>query len=499
MRACRLFLLIAVGVGLMMLPASASSTPDPTSVTIAGDLQSEAGCAGDWDPACAATHLTYDASDDVWQGAFPLPAGNYQYKAALNDSWDENYGLHAVAGGDNIPLSLPQAASVKFYYDHKTHWITDNHNTPIPVAVGDFQSELGCPSDWQPDCLRSWLQDPDGDGVYTFETTALPAGSYETKVAINESWDENYGQGGAPNGANIVFTVRSTGAKVLFRYNSSSHVLTVLAGHAQDGNVEWDGLRHDSRSTLYRSPGGAVPAGTPVKVRFRTFHDDVTGVKLRLYDLNASAQKIVPMTRVASDVSCYQASLASESCDYWQTTLPDGAPDNLWYRFVVSDGAKTAYYADDTAALDGGLGAPSDDPVDNSWALTVYVPGFQTPAWARNAVIYQIFPDRFRDAVPGNDPVPGKADNKRWSNDPRYAYPNGDPGGSSEPAWDRIAQMQWNELPEGYCRNYSGATEQTCPRRFPQPGGPGTKEGPRGRDYYGGDLVGITKKQKSTR
>ena len=25
-----------------------------------------------------------------------------------------------------------------------------------------------------PDCLRSWLEDPDGDGIYTFETTALP-------------------------------------------------------------------------------------------------------------------------------------------------------------------------------------------------------------------------------------------------------------------------------------------------------------------------------------
>ena len=70
----------------------------------------------------------------------------------------------------------------------------------IATAPGSFQRELGCPGDWEPDCLRSWLQDPDGDGTYTFATTALPAGSYETKVAINESWDENYGAGGVPNG-----------------------------------------------------------------------------------------------------------------------------------------------------------------------------------------------------------------------------------------------------------------------------------------------------------
>src|SRR6185436_17553913 len=121
-------------------------------------------------------------------------------KAPLNDSWDENYGLHAQAGGANIPLSLGSARLVKFYYDHATHWMTDNVNSVIAVAAGSFQQELGCPDDWQPDCLRSWLQDPDGDGIYAFETTALPAGSYEGKVALNESWDENYGQGGTPGG-----------------------------------------------------------------------------------------------------------------------------------------------------------------------------------------------------------------------------------------------------------------------------------------------------------
>ena len=84
------------------LPVVASHTPAPGSVTIAGDLQTEIGCPGDWDPTCPNTHLTYDAADDVWQGTWTIPAGSYQYKAALNDAWDENYGLHGVAGGDNI-------------------------------------------------------------------------------------------------------------------------------------------------------------------------------------------------------------------------------------------------------------------------------------------------------------------------------------------------------------------------------------------------------------
>ena len=223
-------MVLLLAVALVLLPAAtASHTPAPSSVTIAGSLQSELGCPGDWQPECAATHLTYDAGDDVWQGTFSLPAGSFEYKGALNDSWDENYGRNAQANGANVPLDLASGASVKVYYDHESHWVTDNQGSVIAVAAGSFQSELGCPSDWDPGCLRSWLQDPDGDGIYSFETTALPQGSYEGKVAINESWDENYGQGGVPNGPNIAFNVPVEGAKVTFTYDASTHVLTIAA------------------------------------------------------------------------------------------------------------------------------------------------------------------------------------------------------------------------------------------------------------------------------
>ena len=164
----------------------------------------------------------------MWQGTFNLPAGGYEYKAALNDSWDENYGLHAQLNGSNIPLNLASSGNVKFYYDHKSHWATDNHSSVIAVAPGSFQSELGCPGDWDPTCLRSWLEDPDGDGIYTFETTALPHGSYETKVALDEDWAVNYGQGGVLNGPNIAFTVPTDNSKVTFSYDATSHLLSVV-------------------------------------------------------------------------------------------------------------------------------------------------------------------------------------------------------------------------------------------------------------------------------
>ena len=132
-------------------------------------------------------------------------------------------------------------------------------------------------------------------------------------------------------------------------------------------------------------------------------------------------------------------------CDFWQVDAArTRTPDNLWYRFIVTDGTDTDYYADDTAALDGGLGAPTDDPVDNSWALMVYEPGFTAPAWAKNAVIYQIFPDRFRNGTQQQRPKTGDA---------RY----------DDPVLEAAAG---DVKPEGYCRNYADGDRRNCPWRF---------------------------------
>ncbi len=454
----RLLACLALLSGLLPAsPAMASHTPTPTSVTVAGSLQSELGCPGDWQPECTSTRLVFDVADDVWQGTFSVPAGSFEYKGALNGSWTENYGLHAQQDGANIPLNLAAPTSVKFYYDHKSHWITDNAGSTIAVAPGSFQSELGCPGDWDPSCLRSWLQDADGDGVSTFETTALPAGTYEAKVALNENWDVNYGQGGVRDGANISFTVPANGARTTFSFNAATHVLSIRAGHGADNNVEWDGLRHDSRDPRYRTPGGAVPAGTPVTIRFRTFHNDVTAVTLRVFDINASAQRLIPMTRAASGISCYQPGLEAESCDFWAASLPNAVPNNVWYRFAVTDGSDTDYYADDTPALDGGIGRASDDVVDQSYALMVFDPAFTAPSWAKDAVIYQIFPDRFRNGSTANDAHTG---------DTRYDDP--------------VLSLPWGTKPEGFCRNYADAPS-SCP----------TGAQPRGRDYFGGDLAGV--------
>lgn len=227
------------GMGSAGMPAPVVRTR-PDLVVIPGTIQSVAGCPGNWQPDCEATALTYDEVFQLWSGTFDLPAGNYEYKVALNGSWDLNFGLFAERGGANIPLVLAQDTAVTFYFSEQTGWVTDSVNSIIANVPGDFQSELGCPGDWQPACLRTWLQDPDGDGVYIFMTDAIPAGSYEAKVAINLTWGENYGEGGARDGANIPFVVPADGTLVRFTWDSGSKVMTigVGAGAGPVGNLK---------------------------------------------------------------------------------------------------------------------------------------------------------------------------------------------------------------------------------------------------------------------
>ncbi|HEU0245356.1 MAG TPA: alpha-amylase family glycosyl hydrolase [Candidatus Limnocylindrales bacterium] len=452
--------------------ALAGHTPTPASVNLVGDLESEAtaDACGDWDPACAGAAFTAQGNGVYLFQSASIPAGDWQYKVAMG-GWTENYGSNFAQDGPNIERNLATGQAVRFYYDHKTHYIADNVGNTIYTVPGNLDDELGCGGDWAPDCLRTFMSDVDGDGVFTFVTTDLPVGSYEFKIATNESWSNpNYGDGGGPD--NVAFTVAQAGSTVTVSFDTATKVPSVSvkgAAPAQDDNVEWDGLRHDSRDTLYRTPGGAVEAGTPVRIRFRTFHDDVTAVKLRVYSVDAGSQQVIGMKRVAADVSCYQAGLEGSSCDFWQATLANDDPDNLWYRFIVTDGSDTDYYADDTTALDGGVGAPTDDAVDRSWALMVAEPGFTSPDWAKSAVIYQVFPDRFRN---------GRADNDPKTGDSRYDDP--------------VLRIRWGIQPEGYCRNHADGSTN-CPWRFDDtpPADSPTKEQPRGRDYFGGDLKGV--------
>ena len=259
-------------VGDAPAPPSGPGVDDvdqPASVTIAGDLDSEIGCPGDWQPDCTAAQLALDTNSEIWGKTFTLPAGSYAYKVAINNSWDENYGAGAVPGGSNIAINVPAGgADVTFTYDHRTHWVTSSLENPLVAAVGNFQSEMGCSGDWDPACLRGWLQDPDDDGTFSLATVQIPPGNYEFKVALNKTWDVSYGAGGGGN--NIPFSVTQPGSVVSFTWDSVSKVpaVGVAPPVAEPDLSSSDAAWIDYRTISY--PTSRLPIGTnPATVTYR--------------------------------------------------------------------------------------------------------------------------------------------------------------------------------------------------------------------------------------
>ena len=225
---------------------------------------------------------------------------------------------------------------------------------------------------------------------------------------------------------------------------------------AQDG-IEQSALLHDSRDTLYRTPGGAVPTESTVTLRLRAAAGDLDSVQLRLFDAMEESQQLIPMSVAATTPDGY---------DLWEVPVDVGRQTTVyWYRFILSKGGETLYYEDDTrpdggntvASREGGSGAAYAQSPDLSYQITVYDPEFYTPEWMRNAIIYQIFPDRFRNGDAGNDPVDGE----------EVFY-------GSLPL---LFHETWNEEPvDG--------------RATTAPSG----EGYYNSDFYGGDLAGVIEK-----
>ncbi|NTU63483.1 MAG: glycoside hydrolase family 13 protein, partial [Chloroflexi bacterium] len=254
-------------------------------------------------------------------------------------------------------------------------------------------------------------------------------GAYDTVPADDQStgWDD------------------ATTQKVLASYT----IPTIPSpGASHDNNIWWDDLGHNSRDALYRNPLGAVTTNTTVTLRLRAADGDLTGAKVRLYNDRTNEQSLLNLTRKTGD----------GKYEWWEVQVPPSAqPTVYWYRFIAIDGAATAYYEDE-AARDGGWGMPFATSPDNGWQLTVYDPSFQSPDWIKNAVVYQIFPDRFRDGLTANDTLTGT-----------FFY--SETGGTVY----RSLQNDWNQV--------------VC-----DPRSAGSCSGTYSKNFYGGDLQGLRDK-----
>ena len=110
-------LVLTAGVSSLAVPALAAPAAAAADRTVAlvGSLQSELGCSADWQPECDATELAPTGDDGRYAAEFEVPAGTWEYKVALDDAWDEAYGLDGTDA--NIPLTIAGPARLRFVFD----------------------------------------------------------------------------------------------------------------------------------------------------------------------------------------------------------------------------------------------------------------------------------------------------------------------------------------------------------------------------------------------
>lgn len=97
---------------------------------------------------------------------------------------------------------------------------------PEAVAIaGDFNVLLGAPANWAPQYDESQMSLDAVDQLWKL-TTDLPAGHYSFKIALNRSWDENYGAFGAFDGAN--HELHHPGGRITFNYDHRTRDITLV-------------------------------------------------------------------------------------------------------------------------------------------------------------------------------------------------------------------------------------------------------------------------------
>ena len=142
-------------------------------------------------------------------------------------------------------------------------------------------------------------------------------------------------------------------------------------------------LRHNSRLTQFRSPFGAVTAGTAVTLSLEVYKEDAAGIEcvLRTW-VDEEGEKLYPM--------------APDENGMYSVTVTWDDPSIVWYSFIVRtmDGFEQRVGAPEGHV--GGEGVTYYDRSDvPSFQITVYRHRETRPSWYERGIVYQIFPDRF--------------------------------------------------------------------------------------------------------
>lgn len=378
-----------------------------------------------WD--AASNQMSYQG-EGLYSYTFEnVAAANYEYKIAMGGTWSENYGTGGAQDGPNYSLSVPDTQNVTVYYNDFTNLsVTSLNYTFSDVTLQGAGETVK-------------LEDTGLTGTYS-KKVSLEAGTYDKVVLTVKTGDVTQEYTFDP------FTLDKT-KDVTFYF---APAYGIYYHDADSWSADDTKILYDSKSTENKSLYGAVPTGTDVKFTIFT-GEDITKASMILKK-NSAENK--PMEK-DGDVT--------DGIQKWSVTISFDEIGEYQYFFAVYNKASVKFYSDDDGYY--GTGHLASLTEVTPYDLIVYKKGYKTPDWLKNAVIYQIFPDRFYNGDTSNDKAQTSA---RGATD--YEF------------------VDWNLLPEN--------PEQEDLLSAEEYKAAGAYIGDKiwNNEIYGGDLKGITKK-----
>ena len=370
-------------------PAPVASADGKVAVTFTHEAPGAASVylAGDFNGWSDSADLM-DEKDGVWTKVLKLEPGDYGYKFVVDGSWTQDITNPNSAddgfGGQNSLVHVPHGKAAINASDG-SGGATAGTGAAAPAAgTGEMRSVefnytpvisgvsnvflAGSFNDWNDSKTR--MNDSDGDGTYSV-TLLLSEGEYQYKFVVDGDWKAD------PNNADTTDDGFG-GQNSILRVDSSFDTIDIELG---DGRIYSD----DLEPVFDYSTCNPVDP-TTVDITAKAHLEDIEEMSL-VYTLSGGKEKRLAMNEVERDASF----------QYYRARVELPAADaQLSYVVAYKDGDTTEFFGRT------GMSESADAP------RFVYDPTqfrpFFTPEWAKDGIIYQIFPERFANGDRGNDP-----------------------------------------------------------------------------------------------
>ena len=313
-----------------------------------------------WD--AASNEMTYEGNG-LYSCTFKdVPAANYEFKISMG-SWDENYGEDGKRDGDNYGLKIYEKTDVTVYYSDFSHLaVTDQDYIFADITLSGTGVADG-----------TKLTDDGLTGIYSTSVT-FPAGTYSDLKLTYNGKEYPVNEFALENEKTVTFYF--------------DPVTEIYYNNASDEVLDEESIYFDSKDEGYKSVYGAIASGEKVTFSIDT-GDDAQQVTLVI---KGKEKQILKMA---------EAQGAEEGKARWSVETSFGDYGEYQYYFVIGGESSVKIYCDDDGYYGTGMTAELTEV--KPYEMNVYKEGYETPDWMKNAVIYQIFPDRFFNGDVSND------------------------------------------------------------------------------------------------